>query len=279
MAGISAYGAVFWRTVLAGALGLGIALVRGALKPAQLLEHARGLALGGLLMGAHFLLWIKAFDLTDYASNLLLLVAQPLFGTLLGRALGEATPRSALPALALSLLGMGLIAGADLTLGARALLGDALCILAGLLIALFYAAARQARRALPLDVFMGSTMLVASLLALPVAYLSGVPLWGYGEASWSWLWALVIITTLGGHGLMNLAATRVSMFELNLVIVLEPVIAIAMGALMFRATITPLQVAGGLLLGAAMLVGLRREARVTAESPHPERVRSGSAHR
>ena len=257
MAQVDAYAAVFWRTLLAGLLALLIAALRGALDLRLVRQHARGLALGGVLLGAHFLLWIKAFDLTDFASNLLLLVAQPLFGTLIGRALGETPPRSAGLSLMLAAGGMALIAGADISLGPRALLGDVLCIVAGLMIALFYAVARDARAALPLDVFMAGTTLVAAVTALPVAVLGGVPLWGYGAASWAWLLGIVVVTTLGGHGLMNLAARYVSMFELNLVIVLEPVIAIAMGFVLFGATVTPLQVSGGVLLGLAMVVGMR----------------------
>jgi drug/metabolite transporter (DMT)-like permease len=107
-------------------------------------------------------------------------------------------------------------------------------------------------------VFMGATMLVAAATALPVALAAGVPLAGYPAESWLWIAAIVVVTTLGGHGLMNLAARDVSMFELNLVIVLEPVIAIGLGALMFGATITLLQVVGGALLSAAMVIGLYR---------------------
>jgi drug/metabolite transporter (DMT)-like permease len=43
------------------------------------------------------------------------------------------------------------------------------------------------------------------------------------------------------------------------VIVLEPVIAIALGFMLFGATVTPPQVAGGALLAVAMVVGLRRQ--------------------
>jgi drug/metabolite transporter (DMT)-like permease len=271
MAHVDAYGAVFWRTLLAGVLALLVATLRSTLNVRLLRDHARGVILGGILLGAHFLLWVKAFDLTDFASNLLLLVAQPLFATFIGRALGETTPRTAALSLLLALSGMALITGADISLGARALLGDALCIVAGLMIALFYAVARKARTALSLDVFMGGTMLVAAGTALPVAAIARVPLWGYSGQSWSWLLAIVVVTTLGGHGLMNLAARFVPMFELNLVIVLEPVIAIAMGFVLFGATITPLQIVGGLLLGVAMVVGMRREAAGVLEGPSGSR--------
>jgi drug/metabolite transporter (DMT)-like permease len=111
---------------------------------------------------------------------------------------------------------------------------------------------------------MGGAMLVASAVALPVALLADVPLWGFASPSWAWLGAIVIVTTLGGHGLLNLAANHVPLFTLNVVIVLEPVVAIALGALLFRAHVTSLQCVGGALLGSAVLIGMRRSAALRA---------------
>jgi drug/metabolite transporter (DMT)-like permease len=256
MSKVDAYAAVFYRTLFAGLLGLVLARARGALSRPALRAHARGLTLGGVLLGGHFLLWIKAFDLTDFASNMLLLVAQPVLATVLGAALGEPSPRFAWVAIGTAAAGMLLIAGADLSLGPQALLGDGLCIVAGGLIALFYVVARDARRALSMDAFMGVTMLIAALLALPVALLADVPLTGFSTESWGWLWAIVLITTFGGHSLMNLAAREVPLFTLNLVIVLEPAIAIGLGALLFDASVTSLQAAGGVLLACAVAIGL-----------------------
>jgi drug/metabolite transporter (DMT)-like permease len=50
----------------------------------------------------------------------------------------------------------------------------------------------------------------------------------------------------------------VTLFVLNIVIVLEPAIAIAMGALLFGARVTALQLGGGVLLAAAVVVGLKK---------------------
>jgi drug/metabolite transporter (DMT)-like permease len=203
-------------------------------------------------------MWVKAFDLTDYASNLLLLVFQPLMAAFLTARLGERLPRHVVAAVGLSVLGMALIAGGDFALSPRALFGDALCLAAGVGITLFYVVSRPARRVLSLEVFLGAIMAVCALTALPVALVAGVPLWGYSAATWLWLGAIVIITTLTGHGLMNYAANHVSLFTLNIVIVLEPAVGIAIGVLLFGATLTAFQLLGGALLGTAVMFGLRR---------------------
>jgi drug/metabolite transporter (DMT)-like permease len=258
MSRVSAQAAVFWRTLLAGVIGLFVAALRRTLDWRALRAHRRSLGVAGALLGAHFLLWVKAFELTDYASNLLLLVAQPLIAAAVGARLGETLPRQAFGALVLSVIGMLIIAGGDFRMGLRALLGDAFCVIAGGLITFFYVAGRSARKALPIEAFMGATMLVASGVALPVAVLARVPVFGFGSSSWAWLGAIVVITTLMGHGLLNLAAGYIPLFTLNLVIVLEPAIAIAMGSILFGARVTPLQCLGGALLGGAVMLGMRR---------------------
>lgn len=249
MAGLGAYAIVFWRTALAAPLFL---LVARRVEPA----HRARLFWGALLLGVHFLLWVKAFDLTNFASNLLLLVAQPMIAAALGRFVGEPPTRRIALALALAAVGLAIIAGGDFALGARALIGDAMCIVAGLAITLFYVVSRPARAHTHMAAFMGWTMVGCAALALPAALIAGDELIGFSLSSWGWLWALVLATTMAGHGLMNLAARGVSLFALNLVIVLEPAIAIAFGALLFGAQVTPLQLGGGVLLALSVAVGL-----------------------
>ena len=219
------------------------------------------------MLGLHFLLWVKAFELTDYASNLILLVAQPIFAAVLDRARGQALPQRAPFVLALSAVGMLLVAGGDISLGPRALLGDLCCVLAGLVGAMFFVVGREARQALALDAFMGVTLLGAAATALPVALVAQVPLLHYPPASWGWLFGIVLAATLAGHGLLNAAARTVSLFNVNFALLLEPVLSIALGALLFDAEITRLQVAGGaiLILSVATLIaspatGLERAA-------------------
>ncbi|HMJ56714.1 MAG TPA: DMT family transporter [Polyangiaceae bacterium] len=267
MAHVDAYAAVFWRTALTALLALGIGSLRGKLDLAELRRQARPIALGGVLLGAHFLAWVKAFDLTDYASNLLLLVFQPVMAAFLAARLGERLSRHVMAAVVLAVLGMALIAGGDFALSPRAILGDALCLAAGVGITVFYVVTSRARRALSMDVFLGAVMLVGAATALPVALAAGVPLWGYPTATWQWIGGIVVVTTLMGHGLMNYAANHVSLFTLNIVVVLEPAVGIAFGVLLFGATLTALQLFGGALLSAAVMVGLRRMPASQASAP------------
>jgi drug/metabolite transporter (DMT)-like permease len=255
MAGMDAYAVVLWRMAFSSLLFFAWGALRGELRvPAGHLPRIIG---GALLLALHFALWVKAFDLTDYASNLLLLVAQPVMAAVLEMQLGARHGRQIWVSIGLAVLGLTVIAGGDFTLGARALLGDVLCIVAGFAIASFYVVTRDARAATPLTTFMAITFAVGSLAMLPLIAVSGARLFGYAAASWGWLAALVAITTVAGHGLTNLAARHVRLFTLNIVIVLEPAIAIAMGAMMFGASVHGIALVGGVLLVASVIVGLR----------------------
>jgi len=271
MAHVDAYAAVFWRTALAALIALGIGALRGKLDFAEIRRQARAILLGGILLGAHFLMWVKAFDLTDYASNLLLLVFQPIMAAFLSARLGQPLPRHVVASVGFSVLGLALIAGGDFALSPRALFGDVLCLAAGVAITVFYVVTGRARRALSMEVFLGAIMAVCAMTALPVALAAGVKLVGLPAATWGWLSAIVLVTTLMGHGLMNYAANHVSLFTLNIVIVLEPAVGIAFGSVLFGATLTAVQLLGGALLATAVLVGVRREP-ASAKAARPERA-------
>ena len=275
---IDPFALVLERMGLAAPLFFAWAALRGglAIPPGE----GRRVALGGALLAAHFLLWIKAFDLTSYASNLLLLIAQPVVAALLGARVGEKPGRETWIGLALALAGLGIIVEGDFALGGTALLGDLLSILAGVAISVFYLVTRRARATMPLPSFMAWTLAAGAVVALPVVLLSGVGLGPRpvaegaadpfpGVPSWAWLAGLVIVTTMGGHGLMNLSARGLRLFTVNVVIVLEPAIAIAMGVALLGETVTARQVAGGAVLAVAVVVALLPEWRAGSAGPPP----------
>lgn len=254
MARMDAYAVVLYRMLLSAIVLLAWARARSLGFDRR---HLRRICLGGFLLAAHFALWVKAFDLTDFASNLLLLVAQPVMAAALGRAVGEAPTRRTWISIALATIGLLAIARGDFALGPRALLGDLISVVGSAAITLFYAVTRRARAETPLPTFLGLTFVAGSAVMVPICLVAQAPLLAYPAASWAYLAALVLVTTVLGHGLMNLAARHVKLFTLNVVIVLEPAIGIALGALLFDARVSVEQVAGGVLLAAAVAIGLR----------------------
>lgn len=257
--GLSTTPLVLYRLAGSGALFVLWAWMTRSMPTAR--GHHRQLIAGGALMSAHFLLWIKAFELTDFASNMLLLVSQPVLAAVVGAKLGERTTRATWWSVGLALVGLLSIAGGDIALGPRALFGDLLSILSNVAITVFFVVTRRARSAMPLAPFMGWVMSTAAVVTLPFAFASGASFVPPQASGWGWLAGLVLLGTVGGHGLMNVAARHVQLFTLSVVILLEPVIGIAMGAVMFDASVTWPQVAGGAVLAVAVVVGLAPDRR------------------
>lgn len=267
---------VLLRMGIAAPLFLAAGAARGGARLPR--EHAARVALGGVLLAAHFLLWIKAFDLTSYASNLLLLIAQPVMAAFLGVRFGERPTRGTWVSLALSVAGLAVIAGGDVALGPRAMLGDLCSVLGGVAISFFYAETRAARTAMPVAGFMGWTMAFGAATALPFVLATGAPLGprgaplevlGWKPEPWVWLAGLVVITTMGGHGLMNAAARGLRLFTVNIVIVLEPALAILLGVALLGESVTGVQAAGGAVLAAAVVIALLPDARSGRTGPPP----------
>jgi drug/metabolite transporter (DMT)-like permease len=253
---MNAFSIVLIRTLGSAPIFLGWAAITGKLSLKELKPHLGPILLGGFLLAVHWLLWIKAFDLTDYASNLLLLVVEPATAAVLGFWTDERPTLMTWLALLASGVGLAVVAGGDISLGPTALLGDGLCVIAAAAIALFFVVTRRARSTLPLAAFMGWTLSVAALFVAPVVLLSGATFGGHPATSWGWALALVVLTTVLGHGCMNLAARHVRLFAVNLVVVLEPALGVGMGAVLFGATVRPTQWIGGAILSAACLFGL-----------------------
>jgi len=261
LAAVPALAIAAWRTAATGALYGGVSGGGTAGGPLTGREWVRLLS-GGALMAAHFGLWIAAFEWTSYASAVLLLVLQPVFAAVLGRVfLGERLTGRMLAGISASLVGLLLLVHEDLD-QPRHLFGDGLAIAGTLAIACYYVVVAPVRHRIPFRTYMTRCYGFAGALLAVTCLLTATPLVeGYTEQAWTYLALLVLVPTVVGHACFNWCIKRVRLFTLNMLIVLEPAIALALGAwwLEDAAPITASQVAGGVVLGAAVIVGLRRK--------------------
>ncbi len=217
-------------------------------------------SLAGLVLSLHFLAWISAFDYTDLASAVLLLVIQPAFAALLGRwVFGEPLRPGMGWALLLAVAGLALIVFDDLTWSRRALIGDGLSVASSAAIAVFYVVARPLRDKVPFAGYMTATYGFAGTITLVVALVLASPLSGYGAREWGLLALLVVVPTGVGHALMNVALKYVRLFTINLAVVGEPICAIAIAAIWLGMPLTIVEGVGGAILAMSLFVGFRDE--------------------
>jgi drug/metabolite transporter (DMT)-like permease len=214
------------------------------------------LALAGaaaLCLAAHFGLWIASLALTSVASSVLLVSTQPVFVALLGRTfLGERVAPRAAAGIALALVGTAAITGGNLRSPAGAWRGDLLALGGALAMAVHYLLVRRLRPhvgLLPLMAF--ETPLAAGLLVL-AARLAGEPLSGHPPRTVALFFLLALIPTAIGHTLLNWALRYMKAYEVNVVVLGEPVGATLL-ALLCLGERPPAHVLAG---GAVVLVGI-----------------------
>lgn len=216
-------------------------------------------ALGGLFLGSDVVLFFSSLKLTSVADvtligalqpALVLLVAGPWFGERVGiREVGWTLAAVAGTAV--------VIAGAAGT-PAWSLLGDLLAVGALFAFTGYFLVTKRARQSVGTLEYMTGVMLVAALVATPLALASGQDLRPGRAVDWLWLAVFVLVPGAGGHALMGWAQRYVDVSVTSLVVVGMPVVAAVAALVVLGEPLTVPQVLGGLLVLVSISAILRR---------------------
>jgi drug/metabolite transporter (DMT)-like permease len=250
--GVGPIASGFWRLALAFPI-LILAARREGQGEAGAPRSAVAIALlSGLFFAADLGLWHIGILHTRLANATLLgnvtAVLFPVYGFIVMRALPS--NRQTL-ALALAIAGAGLLFGRSYELAGTNLLGDALCVSAGLCYTGYLVAADRARPALgPL------TTLTWSVAAGTPALLAAAML--AGDAIWPRDWTALILMTLGsqliGQGLIMYAVARSTPLLVGVMLLIQPIVGALIGSVAFGETLTIVDAIGGLAVAAAVLL-------------------------
>jgi drug/metabolite transporter (DMT)-like permease len=208
--------------------------------------------------------FVYALDRSSASVLGLILGATPIFAALAGLALGTETlsPRFWTGAV-LSFLGVALVA-----LGSGSQVsGDAGGVLLGVLTAATWAGysmavtplmGRYSARRIS-AVVLGAAWVPIALTALPQVRTQD---WGLG---WE-VWALLVFATLGPLVLTNelwfRSLDRIGPARATLAANLQPFLGAALAVVLLSETLAPIEIAGGILIGAGILVARRRRVSV-----------------
>ena len=252
----------FWRNALGTAVMGGVVLARGALR-AELAglsgREIRLICVAGVLLAAHFATWTPSLDYTSVASATALVCAQPVWSALGDRLLGRPVSRRTWTGIAVSIAGVLLLTGADLAVSGRALVGDLLAIVGGVLAAAYTMAGEAARRTVSTPVYTTLCYGTCTLVLVLAAVATGADLWGYDGETWLKLLALTVFAQLLGHTMFNRVVGRLGATVVSTAFLVE-VPGAALIAAVFLDQTPPLTVIpAGLLLLTGLVVVVRAQ--------------------
>lgn len=165
--------------------------------------------------------------------------------------------RIEIAALAAALAGAGILLGRSLEIDQATLIGDLLCILAGVFYFFYILLIQQARNRFD----SWGLLFISTLVSAPV--MLGMAIW-LGEPVWPQVWwpliALALCSQVIGQGLIVFALRHFSALIIGVVLLTQPVVSILAGWLAFGETMGPLDALGMALIAAAMLFGRLSEA-------------------
>lgn len=224
-------------------------------------------ALGGVLLAFHFWSWNASVELTTIAASVVLVNMQPLIvGTLSVVWLRESPSPGQWAGILTAMLGALIVVWPDLNGGAfsampRALLGDALALIGAATAAVYYVIGRRLRAALDLWAYVGLVYGVCFVTLMALALALSVPLGPYPAREYMIFAGLALGPMLLGHTVLNWALKHARAYQVNIVLLGEPVGATLIAALLpgIREIPTLFTLAGATLILGGILLAEKRQ--------------------
>lgn len=244
-----------WRLGLAALFFLGLSLGRRAEPPARASCSALiRLALAGVCLACHFVVWFAALDRTPVARATLLVCTTPLWTTLGALALGR---RHVSPlywlALALAASGVWLVTRAAAESATHGtLIGDLLALSGGLLFAVYLLTVEGLHETVSSRRQVTVAYSVAAAVLWSAFLLRGGITLHYSPGAWRAIIGMTLGPQIFGHTLLNSSLRHFPSSTVAFAILLEPIIAGLLAWALFHQTVTGGQMVGGLLVLVAL---------------------------
>lgn len=276
LSGASPLAVSAWRLTIASAVLLVIAITprlrsgplayaRGRSIPHDDIKRNALLFIGaGIALAVHFATWIASLDYTSVAISTLLVATTPIWTALYDSVVHKRHLSAvAWGAFALGALGLVLVVGYNKTqppVAGHELLGDALAIAGAIAIGAYFILVREVRESFGTRSIVTRTYSWAALALLIASFAAQQPPPPLADArAWGGILAMAFISQLLGHTALNAALRWFSPSAVAMSTLLEPVTAAILAFFIFRESLTPLALGGGVLVLVAIAAFLREE--------------------
>lgn len=250
VADVGPVASAFWRMSLALPILFLLAARSGVPKMSRGLVTV--LALSGILFAADLASWhvgilqTKLANATLFGNSTSLLY--PIYGFLIARAWPSQRQGFAL---GLATVGAVLLMGRSYQLSPDHLVGDLLCVLAGVFYTAYFIIIARVRETLSSWPLLALSTLASALPLLVLALALGEQVW---PGDWTPLVGLALCSQVLGHGLMVYVLGRLSPLVIGLGLLTQPVVAAAIGWVVFSERLGVADIFGAVLVGLALVL-------------------------
>lgn len=219
---------------------------------------SRAMLLAGLFFAMDLSFWHYGVKLTSVANATVLTNLAPVVVTAVAWfAFRERPGRIFLAGLVLAITGAWtMAAAADKGQAIAPMLGDILSLATAVWYALYFLAMRQARQGAGASRAMFWSTLVSTPVLLVVAFGMGEDIIPASGAGWLACLGLAVVH-VAGQGSIAWALGRLPASIASVVVLAQPVVAAVAGWILFHEALTPLQMAGGALTLAGVVIAQR----------------------
>ena len=249
-----------WRNLLSlPLLGLFVLLRRDLRRSwRERSERDRRLSLAsGALLAAHFATWIPSLSYTSVASSVALVATQPVWAALIARRRGQHVGGQTWIGIGLALAGTVVLTGVDLSISRRAVFGDLLAVVGGMLAAGYVTVGAEVRQRVTTAVYALACYATAAVLLLALCLGSGQAMTGFDRDTWLAIGGLVVGAQLLGHTLVNFVLRTISPTAVSVAILFEILGATIIARLAFGETPPAGAWPAAVLIAAGVVVVIR----------------------
>jgi drug/metabolite transporter (DMT)-like permease len=207
------------------------------------------IALSGVFLASHFLLWFESLNYTSVASSTVLVTLQPLFAFIGGYFLfGERLRPLAITGGLLAIVGSFVIGWGDFRIGGMALWGDVLALLGAVTVTAYWLIGQYVRQHVSSFAYTLVVYTITSLLLVAYDLVLGYELTGYPMSDWGWFLCLALFPTLLGHSIFNWIIKWLNTTTISMGILGEPVGTAILAYFILGEVVTLPQWVGGLII-------------------------------
>jgi drug/metabolite transporter (DMT)-like permease len=259
-----------WRLTFSLAIIAFPLLVRGSWRQWRTLDRTSlGVALaGGVMLALHFWSWNTSVEMTTISASVVLVNIQPLIvGALSAFWLREPPSRQQWIGILVAMVGALIVISPDLigeggkALSGRALLGDGLATIGAITAAVYYVIGRRLRTTLDLWAYVALVYGTCLITLLGIAWIISVPLGPFPRQEYQIFALLALGPMLLGHTGMNWALRYARAYQVNIVLLGEPIGATLLAALLPGIRETPgiWTIVGGVFVLLGIVLAERRK--------------------